>query len=53
MWVRKHAEFTPAVFVLFLRLWECPDPASLSPEALQEKEKEMDDSLVKEIGGSS
>jgi hypothetical protein len=49
MWVRKHSEFTPSVFVLFLRLWECPDPDSLSPEALQEKEKEMDDSLVKEI----
>jgi hypothetical protein len=48
MWVRKHAEFTPSVFVLFLRLWESSDP-NTTPEQLQEKEREMDDSLVKEI----
>lgn len=49
IWVRKHAELIPSVFVLFLRMWECPNPESLSAAELQQKEREMDDSLVKEI----
>ena len=50
MWIRKHSEYTPSVFVLFLRLWECPDPTSITPEELEAKEREMDDALVREIG---
>jgi hypothetical protein len=30
-------------------MWECPNPDSLSPEELQQREREKDDSLVKEI----
>ncbi|KAK4688106.1 trafficking protein particle complex subunit 11, partial [Tremellales sp. Uapishka_1] len=41
VWVRKHAELVPSVFVLFLRLYE---------DESGEKEKEMDDLLIKEIG---
>lgn len=57
VWVRKHAELVPAVFVLFLRMWEAPRSEEGSDEdkaareaADREKEKEMDDMLVKEIG---
>ncbi len=60
VWVRKHAELVPSVFVLFLRLFETPDHSDgleLSADEAQkrtaadrEKEKEMDDMLVKEIG---
>lgn len=51
IWVRKHAEMVPSVFVLFLRLWESPDQAEDgSSEETRQKEKEMDDLLVKEIG---
>lgn len=28
VWVRKHIELVPCVFVLFTRLWEAPPPAS-------------------------
>ena len=38
------------MFVLFLRLWECPDPSAYTAEELERKEKEEDDLLVKEIG---
>ena len=60
VWIRKHAELVPAVFVLFLRLYEAPervDEQELSADEVQkriteerEKEREMDDMLVKEIG---
>lgn len=50
IWVRKHAELVPSVFVLFLRLWESPDPSTYSAEELEQREREEDDKLVKEIG---
>lgn len=39
MWVRKHVELVPSIFVLFLRLWESPPP--LSP--LEGREQEMEE----------
>lgn len=57
MWIRKHAELVPSVFVLFLRLYESPErsasSAAQTPEEIatrEAKEKEMDDGLVREIG---
>jgi len=60
IWVRKHAELVPSVFVLFLRLFEnsqLGDGQELSADEAQKKEtmdrakeREMDDMLVKEIG---
>jgi hypothetical protein len=55
VWVRKHAELVPSVFVLFLRLYESPEvgetPLSAEEQHSREaKEREMDDALVKEIG---
>ncbi|WVQ77984.1 hypothetical protein IAT38_000065 [Cryptococcus sp. DSM 104549] len=59
VWVRKHAELVPSVFILFLRLYESkpPGPGLETAEETQAreadekvKEKEMDDLLVKEIG---
>ncbi|WVQ98716.1 hypothetical protein IAU59_005847 [Kwoniella sp. CBS 9459] len=58
VWVRKHAELVPSVFVLFLRLYESkPPPASESPDeasareaANRAMEKDQDDQLVREIG---
>ncbi|OWZ51735.1 hypothetical protein C351_03530 [Cryptococcus neoformans c8] len=60
VWVRKHAELIPSVFVLFLRLYESPIRHMPSDETAEEtqareaeekqKEKEMDDLLIKEIG---
>lgn len=60
VWVRKHAELIPSVFVLFLRLYELPTRHTLPDETAEEtqareaeekrKEREMDDLLVKEIG---
>ncbi|ORX39862.1 Foie gras liver health family 1-domain-containing protein [Kockovaella imperatae] len=47
VWVRKHAELVPSVFVLFLRLYEAPDPSD--PNA-RTTEQEMDNVLVGEIG---
>lgn len=44
VWVRKHAELVPSVFVLFLKLWETP-----AGTEDKDKEREMDDQLVKEI----
>lgn len=44
VWVRKHAELVPSVFVLFLKLWE---PSTGHDD--KEMEKQMDDDLVKEI----
>ncbi|KIR26900.1 hypothetical protein I309_04279 [Cryptococcus deuterogattii LA55] len=60
VWVRKHAELIPSVFVLFLRLYELPTRHTSPDETAEEnqareaeekrKEMEMDDLLVKEIG---
>jgi hypothetical protein len=57
VWVRKHAELVPSVFVLFLRLYETPYRAhgesSLGEEVLanaeREAEREADEALVREI----
>ncbi|OCF54163.1 hypothetical protein L486_08360 [Kwoniella mangroviensis CBS 10435] len=58
VWVRKHAELVPSVFVLFLRLYESkPIPSSDDPEVNAAKEaankameKDQDDQLIREIG---
>ncbi|WVW83128.1 hypothetical protein I302_105146 [Kwoniella bestiolae CBS 10118] len=58
VWVRKHAELVPSVFVLFLRLYESkPVPPSDDPEVNSAKEaankameKDQDDQLIREIG---
>nr|XP_018263872.1 uncharacterized protein I303_03747 [Kwoniella dejecticola CBS 10117]OBR86030.1 hypothetical protein I303_03747 [Kwoniella dejecticola CBS 10117] len=58
VWVRKHAELIPSVFVLFLRLYESkPLPEGDDPEVQQAKEaankameKDQDDQLIREIG---
>ena len=62
VWVRKHAELVPSVFVLFLRLYETPlqsedflsseSPADKSQRetTARGKEQEMDDLLVGQIG---
>lgn len=57
VWIRKHAELVPSVFVLFLRLFETPargpGVSPLGDEVLasaeREREKEADDALIKEI----
>ncbi|KAL1409710.1 hypothetical protein Q8F55_003706 [Vanrija albida] len=56
VWVRKHTEFVPAVFVLFLRLYESPKGPSDSPlgdevaaESRRQAEREADEGLVREI----
>jgi hypothetical protein len=61
IWVKKHAEIVPAVFVMFLRLYEAPTPAKVPGEADDEAagrarreadkamEKDADEGLVKEI----
>jgi hypothetical protein len=59
IWVHKHAERVPSVFLLFLRLYESPEEEVvediLGGNEAQEaqrraKEREMDEALVKEIG---
>ncbi|KDQ13969.1 hypothetical protein BOTBODRAFT_110665 [Botryobasidium botryosum FD-172 SS1] len=43
IWVRKHIELVPSVFVLFLRLWEGPPPKSpLESRDGQDREEERD-----------
>lgn len=61
IWVKKHAEMVPSVFVMFLRLYEAPsatgehgaaaDPAAAQARREAEKamEKDADEGLVKEI----
>ncbi|WVQ71632.1 hypothetical protein IAR50_001172 [Cryptococcus sp. DSM 104548] len=58
VWVRKHSELVPSVFVLFLRLYESPPPPTgletieetqLRESEDRQREKEMDESLIKEI----
>lgn len=53
IWIRKHVELVPSVFVLFLRLWEPPPP--LSPLDVRENEtrddeRKHDAELAAEIG---
>lgn len=59
IWVHKHSDRVPSVFVLFLRLYESPDEEAVEDilggneaqeSAKRAKEQEMDESLVKEIG---
>lgn len=53
IWVRKHVELVPSVFVLFLRLSELPPPASPlegRDDSLKEEEKRRDADLAAEIG---
>ncbi|WWC90065.1 uncharacterized protein L201_004998 [Kwoniella dendrophila CBS 6074] len=58
VWIRKHAELVPSVFVLFLRLYEAkPIQPSGDAEVDQAKEaankameKDQDDQLIREIG---
>lgn len=41
IWMRKHLDLVPAVFVLFLRLWELPAPKSpLEGHDTQDREEE-------------
>ncbi|ORY33796.1 Foie gras liver health family 1-domain-containing protein [Naematelia encephala] len=58
IWVRKHAELIPSVFVLFLRLYESPlhpkveqtaEEAQRRDKADRDMEKQKDDLLVKEV----
>ena len=57
IWVKKHAEMVPAVFVMFLRLYEPPirsdeaDAATVQArkEADRAMEKDADEGLVREI----
>lgn len=53
IWVRKHVELVPAVFVLFLRLSELPplaSPLEGRDESSKEKERQRDAELAAEIG---
>ncbi|WVR05238.1 hypothetical protein IAU60_002250 [Kwoniella sp. DSM 27419] len=60
VWVRKHAELVPSVFVLFLRLYESKPYSGGGDESADElqareaanrvMEKDQDDQLVREIG---
>lgn len=51
IWVRKHLELVPSIYVLFLRLWEAPPP--LSPlegrESELEEERFNDQELAAEL----
>ncbi|GAB1526652.1 hypothetical protein RhiTH_009824 [Rhizoctonia solani] len=51
IWIRKHIELVPSVFVLFMRLWEAPAPKSpLEPRTEnEEEEKQRDSELAMEI----
>ncbi|KAG8862565.1 hypothetical protein FRB96_001122 [Tulasnella sp. 330] len=53
IWVRKHSEMVPSVFVLFLRLFESNSPISPlegKDEAAKEEERKQDADLAAEIG---
>ncbi|QRV83766.1 trafficking protein particle complex subunit 11 [Ceratobasidium sp. AG-Ba] len=52
IWIRKHIELVPAVFVLFARLWEAPIPKSPlepKPDAETGEERQRDTELAAEI----
>ncbi|KAF8331398.1 Gryzun, putative trafficking through golgi-domain-containing protein [Cantharellus anzutake] len=52
VWVRKHLELVPSVFVLFLRLWEPPPPSSpldTGNSQDREEERKQDADLSAEI----
>ncbi|KAF8308283.1 hypothetical protein DL93DRAFT_2220330 [Clavulina sp. PMI_390] len=53
IWVRKHIELVPCVFLLFMRLWEAPPPASpleASNPSDRDDERKRDTELAAEIG---
>lgn len=53
LWVRKHIELVPSVFVLFLRLAEISAPTSPlegRDESIKEEERKRDGELATEIG---
>lgn len=53
IWVRKHVELVPCVFVLFTRLWESPPPASPlegANHSERDEERRRDAELAAEIG---
>lgn len=60
IWVKKHVEIVPSVFVMFLRLYESPaweaETRTDTPEAQSRREqerateRESDEGLVREIG---
>jgi hypothetical protein len=52
IWIRKHIELVPSVFVLFMRLWEAPPPASpleAQNSGDREEERRRDAALAAEI----
>ncbi|GEM06476.1 glutathione transferase omega-1 [Rhodotorula toruloides] len=49
IWIRKHRELVPAVFVLVLRLFEHPPGSNVDPTTREEEERERDGGLVQEI----
>ncbi|BGP28998.1 hypothetical protein JCM10296v2_000734 [Rhodotorula toruloides] len=49
IWIRKHRELVPAVFVLVLRLFEHPPGSNVDPTTREEEERERDAGLVQEI----
>lgn len=53
IWVRKHSEMIPAVFVLFMRLFESSTPMSPlegKDDSAKEEERRHDAELATEIG---
>lgn len=53
IWIRKHAEMIPSVFVLFLRLYESStstSPLEAKDETVKEEERSRDADLAAEIG---
>ncbi|KAG8794879.1 hypothetical protein FRC12_020516 [Ceratobasidium sp. 428] len=52
IWIRKHIELVPSVFVMFTRLWEAPSPKSPlepKPDAEAGEERQRDTELATEI----
>ncbi|GAA5896567.1 uncharacterized protein JCM6883_006946 [Sporobolomyces salmoneus] len=51
IWIRKHRELIPSVFILVLRLFESPSAngGPIDLEAREEAEHEHDDRLIREI----
>lgn len=53
IWIRKHAEMIPSVFVLFLRLYESDataSPLEAKDDSVKEDERRHDAELAAEIG---
>ncbi|GAA5922303.1 uncharacterized protein JCM15063_003254 [Sporobolomyces koalae] len=51
IWIRKHRELIPSVFILVLRLYESPSSGgtAVDPAEREEREREQDAHLVREI----